>query len=357
MRITRIFIYASISIIAVLLICGCNEIASTQDHDAISNQIKIEKNKGNTIYNNIGKVQAVSDDGNLAVINLIYTGGTGFSVIRTNTIKTLWESNTSEPINLAAFSPDGKKLAIVEREKDSEIHIWDVETGEKTSIIRDQRLGSITKLKFTPDGKYILSSNNLAFDAQLWSVESSSFIREYVNPKWYGVEGFSISPDNKKLALLSGHYDIETEGRILITFFDFISANILEIFHGDERDTYPVAISPNWSFIATAYNADDGFSSSKIKIIDINSKQILNTLSQPGDEAYQQITHLSFSPDNKYLVSINWHDVGYFWDVNNGKLLNNITYDHQGLNINQWLPTSDKFVTEASHDLIFWKIP
>lgn len=110
----------------------------------------------------------------------------------------------------AAFSPDGKTLAIgaawTEIRQGIYIHLWDVDTGKELRPVEPIQAESTepASLTFSPDGK-TLASNDGGLLIQLWEVATRSEICRFQTPE-KGGKALTFSPDGKLLA--SGSTDI-----------------------------------------------------------------------------------------------------------------------------------------------------
>ncbi len=67
----------------------------------------------------------------------------------------------------AAFSPDGKTLAVASRE--GNVHLWDVATGKLLETLKGHS-NSVRAVAFSPDGR-TLASGSRDQTIRLWNVE------------------------------------------------------------------------------------------------------------------------------------------------------------------------------------------
>ena len=131
----------------------------------------------------------------------------------------LWDSATGKrlrelqvphaPVFGFVFSPDSKQLGVsFGREiKDSGIIVLDVGSGKIVKQFADARLGLV---RFTPDGRSVLLSEEYGDKLALWSIESGKRTRiwerpakgsEWLREREYISDGL-LSPDGKFLAWL-----------------------------------------------------------------------------------------------------------------------------------------------------------
>ena len=102
-----------------------------------------------------------------------------------------------------AFSPDSKTLASVGR--DSEIKLWDVSTGKKTTTLKgDTR--EIWTVRFSPDGKTLVSTADK--NIKLWDLKTGKNTATF-GGHTDGVGSVCFSADGKMLASGSGDKTIK----------------------------------------------------------------------------------------------------------------------------------------------------
>ena len=135
-----------------------------------------------------------------------------------------------EGVLCASVSPDGKSLA--SGSSDRTIRIWDVASGSVIRELTNPRLrptgpaprqahpGWVNGLRYTPDGKYLVSAGNAASNqgyVALWNPADGKLVRELtlsIGP----IYGIALSPDGKRAALACGPADrnsSEANGYIL----------------------------------------------------------------------------------------------------------------------------------------------
>ncbi len=129
-----------------------------------------------------------------------------------------FEKGHQEPVQSAAFSPDGKFLASGSSGLERVIKIWNVADG---SVVRDlanptlkqvpmqppySQPGLVLGLRFTKDGKYLLSAGDAPRNQgylAVWDWQSGKML--YGDALPLGVfYGMALSPDEKLLAVAAG---------------------------------------------------------------------------------------------------------------------------------------------------------
>ena len=101
------------------------------------------------------------------------------------------------------FSPDGRTVASSGDEWDSNIRLWDVQTGELIKTLK-KRTGfedfegrDVNSVVFSPNGKMIASGNGHE-TIRLWNANSGEFIK-YLVGHTESVNSVEFSPNGKML--------------------------------------------------------------------------------------------------------------------------------------------------------------
>jgi len=204
-----------------------------------------------------------SDDGTTAI-----TGSEDFRI-------NLWDTNTGNKINTMtgksqvhqlALSPDQKTLATALR--NSTVQFWNIETNKAETVLQDRKLvQAVNTLSFSPNGQLILSG------------AADSTIR-----LWQAATG-------EELWETSGAKDPE-----------HIDKTLDEIFE--------IAFSPDGNkFISVT---EEGY----MAIWDVGSQSIIKS----NEFLWQKITHLTFSPNTKYLAVHVEENHVEVWNTSNGRI-------------------------------------
>jgi WD40 repeat protein len=102
----------------------------------------------------------------------------------------------------AAFSPDGKMLAVLGRNGDT--YVWDVVSGRWTATLTSpQCRGDDAQILFSPDGKTLAVIGAANGDTCLWDVATRRQAAVMTEPNNHstGVTGGAFSPDGTTLAI------------------------------------------------------------------------------------------------------------------------------------------------------------
>lgn len=109
----------------------------------------------------------------------------------------------SHPVQLMAWSPDGKHVAVTGRTP--EISVWDIEKRQLVMSLRKSRAGSHSAIAYSPDGRYLASGASVI---NIWDAKTGAHIRDIVGPyidvtrpQPIGVQSISFSPDGGTVAV------------------------------------------------------------------------------------------------------------------------------------------------------------
>lgn len=88
--------------------------------------------------------------------------------------------------NTLAFSPDGATLAVG---TGNDVTLWKVQTGTQLNVLKDH-VGSITDLKYSPDGK-LLASGSEDHTVDLWDTHTGVLVQSFGKKHEYRPNPFS----------------------------------------------------------------------------------------------------------------------------------------------------------------------
>jgi WD40 repeat protein len=166
--------------------------------------------------------------------------------------------------NCVAFSPDGKSLAAPG--KDRAIHVWDLATGAERLRCGEQSPGAtvIRSLAFSPNGEILATTNDYGMmrasgKVDFWEVATGKQIRTFGSGKMVSYQSLAFSPNGKWLVTGSG-----------------------------------------W------WGRDSG-----IRLWDVTTGLEIEPSVRQVDSALSVI----FSPDNRYLISIEKEGTARLWEV------------------------------------------
>jgi WD40 repeat protein len=130
---------------------------------------------------------------------------------------TLWDTATWEPLgpplrssqggwNGVAFSPDGLTVAIAGGE--GRVELWNVATKKKVRELTDPAAATssepaLATVRYSPDGTVIAAGGQDANHVTLWNAASGRVIGRPIttNPPGGGAQSISFSPDSRRIAV------------------------------------------------------------------------------------------------------------------------------------------------------------
>ena len=273
---------------------------------------------------------------------------------------TFWESVEGYlAITILSFSHDGSILATGNR--GGPVRLWDVSTGTLIQTLRPSG-GDITSILFSRDDNVLatLIENDTV---RLWDVSTGTFINTFTGPYdyftddlfsnygdiFFDINGMSISPDGKTLALGIRMIPIEFLEEpgfgvdplpiaSILAGFTLGLLSLVEIPTGDtDVPIYsePEEISTVWLWDTTTgqqksalrgYFVDDvSFSPDgntlatgsgpSVNLWDVSTGKLRSTLHGPP-----YVIWLSFSPDGSTLAAGNGRGTVHLWDVSTNAL-------------------------------------
>ena len=209
------------------------------------------------------------------------------------------EGQHSVVLNLA-FSPDGKHIALANR--DRTLRIWDVATGQETLAIKDHQ-AEVTGTSFSPDGTKLVSYS-VDQSVKMWDAVGSpeSLI---LHGNKISIRCACFSPDGKSIVAANWN------GLI----------NVWDSFAGQKRQTFDVkssvsrmAFSPDGKRLVLSENK------TLVKIRDAETFAVLLELNGHTDE----VLSVAFSPDGSKVISAGRDDTVKLWDASTGKEIHTI---------------------------------
>lgn len=194
-----------------------------------------------------------------------------------------------------ALSPDGRTLAVVEREYDCLVRLIDTETGE----FRIKDLGhthGVYSLSFSPDGKLLAASDR--YVTNLWDLVTGRVVHT-----WQGKLEWPIvfSPDSQVLAIGLRGGPVELRAR---------DGKLLHRLSGPTESVWSLAFSHDGKLLA------GGAADEKIWIWRTDDGKMQRVLNQ------EAITDaLAFSPDGRFLIVVTGPQDYTFrvWDLATGE--------------------------------------
>ena len=236
------------------------------------------------------------------------------------------------------FSPDGKMLASSGDNWDSDIRLWDVQTGEllktlkKRTAFEDRDVNSIV---FSPDGNTIASgSGNGAI--RLWNTHTGEFIK-YLVGHTKSVNSVVFSPNGNRLI---------STGEDGVCLWDVNTGEYIDEF---QIPAVSAAFSPDGKTCAIA-------SEMGIFVRNAHTLQFLERLMETAgseDNNFRgkdigSIQSVAFSPDGKTIVSCGGNNI-HLWDSHTNQLLNTLVGHTESVNSVVFSPDGET-IASAGND-------
>src|SRR6266849_3756643 len=151
---------------------------------------------------------------------------------------TFWTYRSVSSVFTAAWSPDGKRLAL--GEADSTVQVWDATSGKRTLTYRGHS-GTVEAVAWSPDGTHI-ASGSFDHTVRVWNSstgEQALTYRGHTNRVW----AVAWSPDGKHIA--SGSEDRT------VRVWDGRTGRTMVIYRGHTKGVQAVAWSPDGRYLAS----------------------------------------------------------------------------------------------------------
>jgi WD40 repeat protein len=200
----------------------------------------------------------------------------------------------------AAFSPDGKTLAISE----GRVTLWDVATRHRIATVTEPG-AAIGSIAFNPDGSMLAGTDDALGRTYLWNVATGHLTATLTDPAGtQGVGSVAFSPDGRTLA--AG--DIKGSTYLWNVATGHLAATLTD---PSTQGVGSAAFSPNGRTLATS----DG--NGNTYLWNVATRHPAATLTTPGSLG---VPSVAFSPDGRMLATgdVPGDDV-QLWDVGGGR--------------------------------------
>ncbi len=222
------------------------------------------------------------------------------------------------------FSPDGKTLASSGDEWDSNIRLWDVQTGEllktlkKRTAFEDFGGRDVNSVVFSPDGNRIASGSGNG-TIRLWNPNTGEFIK-YLEGHTKSVNSVTFSPNGNTLI---------STGADGVCLWDVNTGEYIDEF---QIPAVSAAFSPDGKTCAIANETG-------ISLWNAHTFQFLERLTETAgseDNNFRgkdisSIESVAFSPDGKTVVSCGGNNI-HLWDSDTNQLLETLIGHTESVN-------------------------
>ena len=262
---------------------------------------------------------------------------------------TLLDSQTGEQLKSfgggdttlsVCFSPDGKTLASSGDEWDSNIRLWDVQTGEllktlkKRTAFEDFEGRDVNSVVFSPDGNMIASGSGNG-TIRLWNARTGEFIK-YLEGHTKSVNSVVFSPNGNTLI---------STGEDGVCLWDVNTGEYIDEF---QIPAVSAAFSPDGNTCAIADETG-------ISVHNAHTFQYLESLTRNigSEDKFRgkdigSIGSVAFSPDGNTIVSCGGNNI-HLWDSDTNQLLKTLIGHTESVNSVVFSPDGNT-IASASDD-------
>ena len=285
---------------------------------------------------------AISPDG-----KIIASGGAceeglcpGITLLDTQTGKHLKSFGGLYTTLSISFSPDGNMIASSGDERNSNIRLWDVQTGKllrtlkKRTAFEDFEGRDVNSVVFSPDGNMIASGSGNG-TIRLWNVHTGEFIK-YLAGHTKTVNSVAFSPNGQ--TLMSAGAD---------------GVCLWDVNTGEYIEDVPIlavsaAFSPDGKTCAIV-------SETGITVLNAHTFQYLESLTRNigsedefRGEDIGSIGSVTFSPDGNTIVSCSGNNI-HLWDAHTNQLLKTLIGHTESVNSVVFSPDGET-IASAGND-------
>jgi RNA polymerase sigma factor (sigma-70 family) len=245
----------------------------------------------------------------------------------------LWEATTGALLHrlehpggldlFASFLGKGETLVSTQGGK---FWVWDVRTGKQLREVKllEASLPYLNTAAISLDGK-VAALGNYEGTITLWNLATGEPLRKLTgNDKWIG--RLSFSPDGKTLAVASTKADgPEKEGKTVRLWDVTTGQQLAELVHAPGTVVNALCFAPTGTILATGGQETTSDKRAGVHLWNGSTGKLLHRL-----EGHRQaIASLCFAPDGKTLASLGGDRTIRLWNVNTGKELRQLPYDHE----------------------------
>jgi WD40 repeat protein len=222
----------------------------------------------------------------------------------------------TEPIHVAAFSPNGASLVTASSMKDrGPAKVWDALTSKLVTELDGGRIHNVSSIAYSHDGTRFYTVNevdNRNFVLNQWNAEDNARLQS-VQLAIFSRAKFSLSPDGKHIVVSEPSSNLKV--KVFDTAIPNLASNseLFTITHDQTRFFGPKLIeavyAPNGKSILTASN--DGIA----KIWDAATGALMHTL-----QAGESLKSAVFSPDSTRILT-HTNNYARVFDAETGHLI------------------------------------
>ncbi len=248
------------------------------------------------------------------------------------------------------FSPDGKTLASSGDEWDSNIRLWDVQTGEllktlkKRTAFEDFEGRDVNSVVFSPDGNTIASGSGNG-TIRLWNPHTGEFIK-YLEGHTKAISSVAFSPNGNTLLSAGAEgfclWDVNTGEYIAL---EDIATHAASAAFSPDGNTCAIA-SEMGIFVHNAHT---------FQFLEILTR---NTGSEDEFRGKDigSIGSVVFSPDGNTIVSCGGNNI-HLWDAHTNQLLKTLIGHRESVNSVVFSPDGNTIASaSADRTIRLWNV-
>ena len=239
-------------------------------------------------------------------------------------------------LEIAAFSADGRWLALARDTEENAIELWDVPRGRKQHTwpvegFRSSGFSLAGDLAFTADGKR-LALREANGNIQVWDTDSGRELNRFASREENqmatvfinGIRpGIAFSPDGRALALVA-----QDDQRSRIELWDPANGQRLRQYEPASADILAIGFSPDGRYLAAA-NTDytitlwEIATSKPCRRFLVEQQPLAMNRARPRDpprhiDPLRMLTCLAFSADGRLLAAAGTDRTVHFWETHSG---------------------------------------
>ena len=280
-----------------------------------------------------------------------------------------------------SYSPDGRYLAA--RSKNNVVAVYDLKTRSAICEVEGHE-NRIASIDFSPDGEFFVTASGAGEKIKIWKTQTGGLQSEIesgggaayfdrsgkqinalgeTHVQFYSWPGVQLTGQRKWKGSNETARAMSRDGRFVVAFRS-LNKQFYEtlMIDTESKSKVPLAgatavprtvrVSPDNQWIVASYNRDP-----KIRLWATadpkNGRYTLNGHTET-------VQSLSFSPDNRFLVSSGWDQTVIAWDLLTRQKIRKLEGHQAHVNATAWAPLSFSFASGASGikdcSLITWDI-
>ncbi|RKU30757.1 hypothetical protein C6497_03500 [Candidatus Poribacteria bacterium] len=254
-------------------------------------------------------------------------------------------------VDTVAFNSDGSLLA--SGSFDTSIRLWDAMSGVYQHTLTQDRIGEVSSLAFSPDGKTLVSGHYHTLHK--WNVPNKRHIQKLEGQN-NQINSVAISSDGKTIASggIAAYNGEDNFGNKAIYLWDLATGKYKKTLSGNMGDTNCVAFSPDGKLLASGCENVWDEEMDAVIVWDVVSGSQLSILKGHTGSVYR----VEFSSDGNTLASGGADKTIRLWDVKTQKHIYTYTGHNGEIKGLAFTQDGSKLVSGSADGTIFvWKIP